>query len=219
MYDCWVVRAHTYTNQYHLHSFFPDGCLPVLTVLRVSHQERRSVSVTGRCGVVRARAHQHSPCTLTYFRVGWTGMYVAPPSATLTRLSALLFWICWQTRCDGTVLEPYFIGWTRPNLSALGTFQRSIAIAWNSRVHTEEAPPQRSLGGARTLYSLSFSTRARTEFRALAHWTNWTICTDWMSDFISRRKDELSRWMWPSTKRTRTTHSRQKMPITATCFR
>ena len=55
-----VSRAHTYTNQYHLHSFFPDGCLPVLTVLRVSHQERRSVSVTGRCGVVcvvRARAY------------------------------------------------------------------------------------------------------------------------------------------------------------------
>ena len=48
------ARAPTYTNQYHLHSFFPDGCLPVLTVLRVSHQERRSVSVTGRCGVVCA---------------------------------------------------------------------------------------------------------------------------------------------------------------------
>ena len=43
------ARAPLYnTDQYHLHSFFPDGCLPVLTVLRVSHQERRSVSVTGR---------------------------------------------------------------------------------------------------------------------------------------------------------------------------
>ena len=44
-------NTHTYTNQYHLHSFFPDGCLPVLTVLRVSHQERRSVSVTGSCAM------------------------------------------------------------------------------------------------------------------------------------------------------------------------
>ena len=43
------INTHTYTNQYHLHSFFPDGCLPVLTVLRVSHQERRSVSVSGMC--------------------------------------------------------------------------------------------------------------------------------------------------------------------------
>ena len=49
----------TATNQYHLHSFFPDGCLPVLTVLRVSHQERRSVSVTGRCGGVRALNTKH----------------------------------------------------------------------------------------------------------------------------------------------------------------